>query len=48
MRWVGHAVCMGELGNSCKILVGKCERRRSHERSRCGWEDNIIMDIKLK
>jgi hypothetical protein len=25
MRWVEHVACMGEMGNSYRILVGKPE-----------------------
>jgi hypothetical protein len=28
MRWVGHVVCMGELRNTLKILVGKLQRNK--------------------
>jgi hypothetical protein len=41
MRWEGHVTCMGEMRNTCKILVGKPEGKRSLKRSRHIWEDNI-------
>jgi hypothetical protein len=27
MRWAGHVACIGEVGNSCRILVGKPEEK---------------------
>jgi hypothetical protein len=39
-----HAACMGEMRNTCKILVGKCEGRRPL-RNRHRQEDNIRMDL---
>jgi hypothetical protein len=32
MRWIGHVVCMGEMGNEYKILVGKPEGKRPFRR----------------
>jgi hypothetical protein len=28
-----------------RVLVGKCEGKRPLGRPRCGWEDNIKMDL---
>jgi hypothetical protein len=36
---------MGEMRNAYKILFGKPERKRPHERLRRRWEDNIRMDL---
>jgi hypothetical protein len=37
---------MGDTRNAYKSLVGKCEGKRSVERPRCTWMDNIKMDLK--
>jgi hypothetical protein len=37
MRWVGHVARMGEMRNAYKILVGKHEGTRLHERPRRRW-----------
>jgi hypothetical protein len=34
--------------NAYKILVGKPEGKRSLERPRPAWENNIIMDLRKK
>jgi hypothetical protein len=36
----------GEVSNAYKILVGEPEGKRSLERSRHRWEDNIRVDLK--
>jgi hypothetical protein len=36
---------MGEDTGVHRVLVGKPEGRRSLERPRRGWEDNIKMDL---
>jgi hypothetical protein len=45
MGWAGHVLCMGEVKNAYKILVGKSEGERPLRRLRHSWEDNIKMDI---
>ena len=45
MRWVRHAARMGERRGVHRVLVGKPEGKRTRERPRRGWEDNINMDI---
>ena len=45
MRWTGHAVCMRETRGAYKVLVGRPEEKRSLERSRSRWKNNITMDI---
>jgi hypothetical protein len=42
MRWAG-AARKREKGNACRILVGKPEGKKSLERPRHKWEDNIKM-----
>jgi hypothetical protein len=37
---------MGEMKNTCNILVGKPEGRRSFRRPAHKWEDNIRMDLR--
>jgi hypothetical protein len=46
MRWAGHVACMGEVRGAYNILVGKPEGRRPLGRPRCGWEDNIKMELR--
>jgi hypothetical protein len=41
MRWVGHVAHIGDMRNTCKILVGKPEGKRPLGRPRRRWEGNI-------
>jgi hypothetical protein len=41
-RWAGHD---GEKRNAYRLLVGNPEGRKPPERPRCGWVDNIRMDL---
>ena len=45
MRWVGHVARMGEDREVHRMLVGKPEGKRTLERPRRRWEDNIKMDL---
>jgi hypothetical protein len=45
MWWAGHVVRMGEKRNVYRLLVGKPNGKRSLGRPRCGWIDNIKMDL---
>ena len=45
MRWAGHVARMGEGSGVYMVLVGKPEEKRSLERPRRRWEDNIKMDL---
>jgi hypothetical protein len=45
MRWAGHVARFGEKRSVYGLLVGKPEGKRPLERSRCGWIDNIKMDL---
>jgi hypothetical protein len=36
---------MGEMRNAFKIFAGKLEGKRPLQIRRCGWEDNIRMDL---
>jgi len=45
MRWAGHVVCIAEMRNVYKILVGKPEKMRPLGRRTCRWKDNNRMDI---
>jgi hypothetical protein len=43
MRWAGDVACMGEERNVYRILMGKPEGKRPHERPRhrrMGWDEN--------
>jgi hypothetical protein len=40
----GHVARIGEKRNACRILVGKCEGRRSLGKPRRRWEYNIKTD----
>ena len=43
MRWAGHVVRKWERRGIYRVLVRKPEGRRSLERPRRRWEDNIMM-----
>ena len=43
--WVGHVACMGKRSGVYRVLVGKPEGKKPLGRPRCGWEDNIKMDL---
>ena len=45
MRWEGHVARMGEGRGTYRVLFGKPEGKKPHERPRRRWEDNIKMDI---
>jgi hypothetical protein len=45
MRWAGHVMRMWEMRNACKMLVGKTEGKKSLEKHRHIWEDNIKMGL---
>jgi hypothetical protein len=38
-------ICMEDLRNACKVLVGKPEGKRPLTRPRRRWEENIRMDL---
>jgi hypothetical protein len=44
LRWAGHVAHMGERRGVYRILVGKPEGKRPHERPRRRCEDNIKID----
>jgi hypothetical protein len=46
MKWAGHVARMGEKLNTYRLLVGKPEGKRSLERPRCRWVDNIKMNLR--
>jgi hypothetical protein len=41
---MGHAGHMEKMWNAYKILVQKLERKRSFDRPKHKWEDNIKID----
>jgi len=43
---VGNIACMGKMRNAYKILVRKCEGKRSFGRPRCSREDSIRLDLR--
>jgi hypothetical protein len=45
MRWAGHVARMGEDRGVHRVLVGKLEGKRTLERPKRRWEDNIKMDL---
>jgi hypothetical protein len=45
MRWAGHVAWMGEKRNVYRLLVRKPEGERPLGRPRCGWMNNIKMDL---
>jgi hypothetical protein len=46
MRWAGHAALTWEKRNTYRILVGKPEGKRTLERPRRRWVDNIKIDLR--
>jgi hypothetical protein len=46
MKLAGHMARMGEESNVYKVLVGKPEGKRPHERPSHRWEDGIKMDLR--
>jgi len=46
MRRAERVTHMGDMINSCEILIGKPEGKRQLVRPRRRWEDNIRMDVK--
>jgi len=46
MRWAGHTVCMGMGRGVYRVSVWISEEKRSLERPRCRWKDNIKMDVR--
>jgi hypothetical protein len=46
-RWAGHVARMMEKRNAYRILVGNPEGKRSLERPRRRWVDNIKMDLRV-
>jgi hypothetical protein len=45
MRCARHVARMGEKRNAYRILVGKTDGKRTLERPRRRWVDNIKMDL---
>ena len=45
LRWSGHVARMEDSRSAFKILTGKPTGKRTLERPRCRWEDNIRMDL---
>jgi hypothetical protein len=45
MKWAGHVAQMAEKRNVYRLLVGKPEGKRPLGRPRCGWIDDIKMDL---
>ena len=45
MRWVWHIASTGERSGVYRVLVGILEGKRPLGRPRCGWEDNIKIDL---
>jgi len=46
MRWLRHVAYMGEVRNAYKILVGSPEGKRTLEKCRHRWEDNIRVNLR--
>jgi hypothetical protein len=46
MKCAGHVACLGEVRNANRILVKKCEEKRSLRRPSHKWENNIRIDLK--
>jgi hypothetical protein len=46
IRWAGHVARMWEGRGVYRVLVGRHESKRSRERPRRRWEDNIKLDLR--
>jgi hypothetical protein len=46
LRWAGHVARMGEGRGVYRVVVRRPEGKRSLERPRRRWEDNIKMDLR--
>jgi hypothetical protein len=46
MRWEGHVTRMGRGKSVYRVLVRGLERKRSLERPRRRWENNIKVDLR--
>jgi hypothetical protein len=46
MRWAGNIIRMGKKRNAYRILMGKPEGKKTLERPRYRWVDNIKMDLR--
>jgi hypothetical protein len=46
MRWMRHVAFVGEMRNTCKILVGKPEGKRLLRMPGHRWKDFIKMDLR--
>ena len=46
LRWAGNVACLTDRTGAYKVLVGKPEGRRSLERSRRRWKDNIKINLR--
>jgi hypothetical protein len=42
MTWISNVAWTREKKDACRILVGKPERNRPIERTRCGLEDKNV------
>jgi hypothetical protein len=45
MKWAGHVAHMGEGRRVYRVLVGRSEGKRTLERPRSRWKENIDMDL---
>ena len=46
IRWAGHVARIGKGGGAYRVLVEKLKRKRTFERTRRKWEDNIKLDLR--
>jgi hypothetical protein len=46
IRLAGHAAHMGEMRNTCKVLLGKPEEKMLLGTHRHRWNDNIKIDLR--
>jgi hypothetical protein len=44
-RWAGNLAGVGKIRSLCEPLIGKREGKRTFERPRQRWKDNIEMDL---
>jgi hypothetical protein len=46
IKWAWKVARMGEMGNACRILVGKSERKRPLGGPRHRSDDNVKIDLR--
>jgi hypothetical protein len=46
VEWARNVACMGEKGDTCRVLMFKVEGKKAFERPVRRWEYNTTVDLK--